>query len=92
MKKVLVIILLLGMLIGLAGCSSNNDEWFAKKEAYIFVDGEWILVNVEKWEYCGIQAGMVKIYTDDGITYTTHVSNVVILEYRNLDDQDDRKE
>ena len=86
MKKVIVIILLLGMLIGLAGCSSNYDGQFTKEEAYIFVDGEWILVNVEKWEYCGIQAGMVKIYTDDGIAYTTHASNVVILEYRNLDD------
>lgn len=87
MKKVLVIILLLGMLIGLAGCS-NNDGWFAKEEAYIFVDGEWILVNVEKWEYNSAHDGMVMIYTDDGITYTTHYSNVVILEYRNLDDQE----
>lgn len=51
-------------------------------QAFIFVDGEWILVDVDSY---GLNKdnGVAVVRTTDGMVYSTHLNNIVLIQNPN---------
>ena len=84
MKKVLIILLIIGLVFVATSCSimANNETEKPKTKVSIMLNGK--LIEAEVKSYSVYNSGHVYITTVDGLRYETHLCNVLFVRQKDV--------